>query len=331
VKLGRLIAFVAGLCLALPVRAEEPSPLSLKFTIALPGVEGRLDHADTDPATHRLFFAALGNNTLEVVDVAAAKRLHTIDGLKKPTGVLFLADENLLVVASGNDGTCRFYDGSTYAEKGRITGVDDADNLRYDAKAKRIYLGYGNGALGVIDPVAMKLTGRITLPKHPEAFQLEQAGPRIFVNVPAAREIAVVDRVAAKVIETWPVTDFRANFPMALDEAQHRLFIGCRTPARLLAFDTRSGKRIADAALSGDIDDLFFDAASSRLLATCGEGFVDVFHIGVPARLERTHRLPSAAGARTAFFSADSGLCLAVPHRGTQGAEIRVFGAAARR
>ena len=326
----RLIFFFAALSLAWPLGAEEPAPLTLARSIALPGVEGRFDHAAGDPATHRLFFAALGNNTLEVVDIAAGKRLHSIGGLKKPTGVLFLADENLLVVASGDDGTCRFYDGTTYAEKGRVTGLDDADNLRFDAKAKRVWIGYGEGALGVIDPVAMRLTGRIPLAKHPEAFQLEENGPRIFVNVPDAKQIAVVDRAAGKVVATWPVDEFRANFPMALDEAQHRLFTGCRTPARLLAFDTQSGKRVADAPLSGDIDDVFFDAASSRLFASCGEGFVDVFRFEAPAHLERTHRLLSAVGARTAFFTAKLGFCLAVPHRGAQGAEIRVFGVAAR-
>ena len=323
------LALIMALGVAL-LHADEPAPLTLKSTIALPGVEGRFDHAAADVATHRLFFAALGNNTLEVVDVAAGKRLHTITGLKKPTGVLFLAGENLLVVANGDDGTCRFYDGKSYAERGRVTGVDDADNLRFDAKAKRIWLGYGEGALGVIDPVAMKLTASIPLAKHPESFQLEQDGPRIFVNVPDAKQIAVVDRVAGKVVETWPLQDVRANFPMALDENRHRLFVGCRQPARLLAFDTQSGRRVEETTMSGDIDDLFFDAASSRLLASCGEGFVDIFRFTAPAELAHSHRLPSAAGARTAFFSAELRMfCLAVPHRGAQGAEIRIYTLAA--
>ena len=322
---------LAALSLAWPLHAEEPAPLTLQRAIALPGVEGRFDHAAFDAATHRLFFAALGNNTLEVVDVAAGKRVHSIAGLKMPTGVLFLAEENLLVVACGGDGTCRFFDGTSYAEKGRVTGVDDADNLRFDAQARRIYLGYGGGALGVIDPVAMKLIASIALAKHPESFQLEENGPRIFVNVPEAKHIAVVDRAAGKVVATWPVGEFRANFPMALAEVQHRVFIGCRAPARLLAFDTQSGQRVADAPLSGDIDDVFFAAATSRLFASCGEGFTDVFHFTAPATLARTHRLPSAAGARTAFFTPKSGFALAVPHRGAQGAEIRVFGVAAPR
>ena len=321
-------AAVLGVAL---LHAEEAAPLALKSAIALPGVEGRFDHAAFDAATHRLFFAALGNNTVEVVDIAAGRRRHSIAGLKTPTGVLFLAEENVLVVACGGDGTCRFFDGTSYAEKGRVTGVDDADNLRFDAQASRIYLGYSGGALGVIDPVAMKLTASIALARHPESFQLEENGPRIFVNVPEAKHIAVVDRAAGKVVATWPVGEFRANFPMALDEAQHRVFIGCRAPSRLLAFDTQSGQRVADAPLSGDIDDVFFDAASSRLFASCGEGFTDVFHFTAPATLTRMHRLTSAAGARTAYFTPQSGFCLAVPHRGAQGAEVRVFGVMAPR
>lgn len=321
------LAFVTFLLLFPSLHAEAPVPLTLTHSILLPGVEGRFDHAAADPSTHRVFFAALGNNTLEVVDVGEGKRLHTITGLQKPTGVLFLAGSDLLVIANGSDGTCRFYDGTSYAERGRITGLDDADNLRYDKKANRVYVGYGEGALGVIDPETMKLVGSIPLPKHPESFQLEENGPHIFVNIPGAQQVAVVDRDVAKVVATWPVEDVRANFPMALAEQQHRLFVGYRQPARLLAFDTQSGKRIAETPMSGDVDDLFFDATANCILASCGEGFIDVFRFEPPSTLTHTHQLTTAAGARTGFFSATlQSFCVAVPHRDTQGAEIRVFG-----
>jgi len=320
------LAVVFTLMLLPQVDAGEAASLAPKGSVALPNVEGRFDHAAIDLAMHRLFFAALGNNTLEVVDVNSSKRLHTISGLKKPTGIAFLADSNLLVVANGGDGTCRFYDGTSYTERGRITGVDDADNLRYDAKAKRVYLGYGEGALGVIDPTAMKLLSSIALSKHPESFQLEEDNPRIFVNVPDAKQITVVDRSAGKVLANWPVESGHANFPMALAEKQHRVFVGCRQPAKLLAFDTESGKSVGEATMSGDVDDLFFDPATSELMASCGDGFIDVFHFAPPAGLSRTHRIASASGARTSFYSAKLGaLYLAVPHRGPQGAEIRFY------
>jgi DNA-binding beta-propeller fold protein YncE len=306
-------------------RAEEPA-LKLERTIALPGVEGRFDHAAADPETKRLFFAALGNNTLEIVDIASGTRVHTIRNLRKPTGVLFLRDSNSLVVANGDDGTCRFFDGKTYAETGRITGLEDADNVRLDRKANRIYLGYGEGGLAVIDPAAMKVVGRIALKAHPESFQLEENGPRIFINVPDARQIVVIDRERGTLADTWPLADFRANFPMALDEARHRLYVGCRQPARLLVLDTATGKRVVDRPLSGDTDDLFYDASTKCLIASCGEGFVDVVRGVGDASPAKVERLATAAGARTSLLIPQLGLfCLAVPHRGAQGAEIRVY------
>src|SRR5258708_2715574 len=177
-----------------------------------------MDPAAVGAGPRRVFFAALENNTLEVAEFTAGKRLHTITGLKKPTGVLFLAGLSLIVVANGDDGTCRFYDGTSYAERGRVTGLDDADNMRFDAKTNRIYIGYGEGALGAIDPATMKLTGQIALAGHPESFQMENDGQRIFVNVPDAKQIAVANRNTGKTTALWPLPDVRANFPMALDE-----------------------------------------------------------------------------------------------------------------
>jgi WD40 repeat protein len=289
-------------------------------------VSGRFDHFAIDAKGHRLFAAALGNDTLEIVDVRAAKHLHSIAGLKKPTGVLFLPDKNEIVVACGSDGTCRFYDGSSYELKATISKVDDADNLRFDAADDTIYLGYGDGALGVIDPKSHQLAGSIPLQGHPESFQLESNGSRIFVNVPDRKHIAVVDRARKQVLTTWPVEGSSQNFPMALDEKAHELFIGCRRPARLLIYDTQAGRKIAEATLAGDIDDLFFDPGTTRLYASCGEGFVDVFSRTRDGAWSRNSHIPSASGARTSFFSAVlNGYYLAVPKRIGQEAEIRIF------
>src|SRR6266516_2710927 len=159
---------------------------------------------------------------------------------------------------------------------------------------------------------------------HPESFQLEQNGNRIFVNVPDAKHIAVVDRQKRIVIATWPMEKFRANFPMALDGANHRLFVGCRTPSRLVAFDTTTGKMVTDLEISGDTDDTFYDAKLKRVYISCGEGFVDVIDQRNADSYQSRERIASRAGARTSFFSAEMNeLYLAVPQRGNQDAEIR--------
>lgn len=317
---------VAVLAITGSARAADAEVLRLTHTIPLPGVKGRFDHFACDPNAKLLALAALGNDTGELFDVAEFKRLHTIAGLRKPTGALLLADPHRCYFANGGDGTFRAFDGAGFAPAAQLNAVDDADNVRFDAAAKLIYIGYGEGALAITDPAAGKLLHSIPLAAHPESFQLETRGPRIFVNVPGKKHIAVVDRQQRKVIATWPMEKWQANFPMALDETTHRLFVGCRNPARLVVLDTERGTPVADVEISGDTDDLFFDAKRQRLYISCGEGFLDVIQRHENDRFERTARIPTRAGARTSYFSRELDLLfLAVPERDRHEAELRVY------
>ena len=312
--------------LVFAAHAAEPTSLTLTQTIPLPGVQGRFDHFAIDVTGRRLFVAALGNNTLEVIDLAAGKRILSVAGMSKPTGILYFPESNRIFVANGDDGTLKILDGATFKVANNLTSLDDADNLRFDPKTKLAYLGYGDGALGIIDTVSAKAVAKVELPKHPESFQLEQDGHRVFVNVPDAKQVAVIDRDKRTVVETWPMEKFQANFPMALDEANHRLFIGCRQPARLVVLDMKTGKAVTDLAISGDIDDLFYDARLKRLYLSCGEGYIDVVAQRSADTYQLRERMPTRPGARTAFFSKDlNEFYLAVPQRGNQQAEIRVF------
>lgn len=322
--IGNFIFISALACVA--ASAAETGTLRHIQTVPLPKVAGRFDHFACDVAGRRLFVAALGNNTVEVIDLEKFGRLHSIRDLRKPTGVLYLAEAGRLYVANGDDGTFRAFDGKTFAPLGRIGSVDDPDNVRFDVNAQRIYVGFGDGSLGVTDQHARELSGRIELKAHPESFQLERAGPRIFVNLPDAKSVAILDREKRAIVAQWPMEKYQANFPMALDEANHRLFVGCRRPARLVIFDTVSGKPAADLEISGDTDDLFFDTKRQRLYVSCGEGFIDVIQRRDGDRYERIARVPTRSGARTSFFSPElDQLYLAVPQRGGQEAEIRVY------
>jgi hypothetical protein len=233
-----------------------------------------------------------------------------------------------VIVASGEDGKCRVYD----AEQkllGTVGGLDDADNVRYDADAKLAYVGYGDGALAVIDPEAVKRVAEVKLDGHPESFQLEAKGKRIFVNVPSAKQVAVIDREKRAVVAKWDLKDAAANFPMALDEANHRVFVGCRSPAKVLVIDAESGRTVASVDCAGDADDVFFDAARKRVYVTGGDGTVSVIERLGADGYKLVGKVDSAAGARTSLFVPGSGtLYVAVPRRGGQRCELRVFRAA---
>jgi DNA-binding beta-propeller fold protein YncE len=306
--------------------AQEKAPLRLMQTIALPNVEGRIDHLAVDLQRQQLFLAALGNDTLEVIDLKAGKAIGSVKGLREPQGVAFIPEAKAVYVANGGDGECAAFAADSLAPLRHVKFSGDADNLRYDAVTKLLYVGYGDGAIGVFEALTGKVIGDIKLPAHPEAFGLEQSGPRIFVNIPKAKQVAVIDRQKRAVIAHWPVTQAAANYPMALDETHHRLFIGCRQPARLLALDTDTGELVAQVECAGDTDDVFYDAKNKRIYVSGGEGFISVFAQVDVDNYQPVAKISTAAGARTSLLVPALGrLYLAVPHRGDPPAEVRVY------
>lgn len=327
--LGYSLAVMAMLGLAffvVPGGAQESAPLRQIQVIPLENVEGRIDHFSVDLKGQRLFMSALGNDTLEVFDLRTGRRIHTIPGLGAPQGNCFVPESHRLFVANDEGGIVEIFDGDSFQLLTSVDYSDDADNVRYDPRARRVFVGYGNGALGILDAESGKRLGDIKLDGHPESFQLEKNGPRIFVNVPDAREIEVVDRDKQVVTLRWPLNGDHANFPMALDELSHRLLVACRKPAELLVLDTESGRIVARVACAGDADDLFYDAARKRIYVSGGEGFLSVIEQRDADHYTPLAKIPTAPGARTSFFVPDlNRLLLAVPHRGAQQAEVRVY------
>jgi DNA-binding beta-propeller fold protein YncE len=316
---------------------QEAAALSLKTRIALPNVDGRMDHFGVDVKGQRLFVSALGNHTAEVIDMKSGQRVRTLSGLEEPQGQFYDPATNRLFVASG-DGLTRIYDGTTFQLLETVKFSDDADNVRYDARSQHVIVGYGgekalrgrpagSGALGILDTSGKKIA-EIVVDAHPESFQLEKIGPRVFVNVPDKKEIEVTDLAKGNVLARWPTTAATTCFPMALDEAHHRLFAGCRMPARLLVYDTETGKTVASPEVVGDTDDFFYDAQRSRVYVIGGQGFIDVLQQKDPDHYERIARYPVPPGTRTGLFVPEWGeLLVAVPHRGEQRSEILVYDA----
>src|SRR5262245_16943028 len=213
---ARIILAAAMLMVAIErPAAQTPSalPLQLEAKIALGDVQGRIDHMAIDLARQRLFVAELGNNTVSVVDLHERKVIARLEGLKEPQGVGYVPSMQTLYVANAGDGSVRVYLGGEYAPAGAIELGADADNIRIDAATERVFVGYGNGGLAVIDARAFRKVADIALPVHPESFQLDRASDRIFVNLPKVRAIAVVDREAVRQTQSWPMVTAEGNYP----------------------------------------------------------------------------------------------------------------------
>ncbi len=275
-------------------------PLALEAKIALGNVAGRIDHLAIDLPRQRLFVAELGNNSVGIVDLKDRKLTRTISGLKQPQGVGYHQPTDTLYVANAGDGSVRIFNGPDYSAAGRIDLGHDADNVRIDDTANRIIVGYGNGALAVIDPKTRSKIADIPLKAHPEGFQLDAKSNQIIVNVPDANAVSVIDSGTGQQKATWLTNGARGNFPMAIDEASSQVVVVFRSPAKLRGYSIQAGKMVRELEICGDSDDVFFDAKRKRLYISCGAGFIDV--IDASGAYKRLARIPTGQGARTSLF-----------------------------
>jgi hypothetical protein len=308
--------------------AQGAPPLKLSTRIPLPNVMGRMDHMAVDVDGQRVFATAFDNHTLEVIDLRAGKDVSSIPNLNQPQGAYYDVTGKRLFVASGGDGTAKIFNGTTLQLMQTVKLGQDADNVRFDTRRNHVLAGYGgekflygkaerqqgDGALAILD-LTGKLVAQIPTAAHPESFQLEKIGNRVFINVPDKMEIQVAELAANRTIAHWPATGCSDNFPMSLDEAHHRLFVACRNPAALMAFDTDTGKPVANLKLDPAVfsDDIFYDAANSRIylvgraVGAADErapspGFVEVIRQVDANRYEKLGGYPTGWGAQTGWF-----------------------------
>ena len=259
-----------------PQSNGNPSPLQLEAKIPLGSVRGRIDHMAIDLARRRLFVAELGNGSVGVVDLNEGKVDKRLTGFKEPQGIGYVTSTDTVYIANGGDGMVSAFAGADLTATGRIPLGDDADNIRVDQDANRIIVGYGSGALAVLDPATHTKVAHIALKAHPESFQLDRPKGRIFANVPSAHEIAVVDLTAGKQVASWKLPSPGANFPMAVDESAGTVIVVLRNPARLVVLKADDGGTVAQMETCNDSDDVFVDRARKRIYVSCGEGAIDV-------------------------------------------------------
>ena len=311
--------------------AERAEPLVQTDSVPLENAKGRFDHFASGGG--RVFVSALGSNAVEIINISGRILEHTITGVPDPQGVAFSPDANKIFAASG-EGKVYIYDAKSYEHLATVDFPGGADNLRYDTANRRLYVGCGDdektGAIAAIDATTNQRTEEeYKLGGEPESFQLEKSGPNIYVNVPDLKQIVVINR-DTKAMTHWALTGASSNFPMALDEADRRLFVGTHDPPRLVVFDTTSGRQIAVLPSVQDTDDLYFDSDRKRIYMPGGQGFIYTFQMIDPDHYKLLAKIPTAIGGRTAGYFGRQGkgfdrFYLAVPAHGGQPAELRIY------
>lgn len=315
------------------IHSAGSAPLKLVQTFKLPAdVKGHFDHVTVDVKGHRLFATPEGYKAVLVLDDETGKIVQTIRGIERPHAVLYREDLNRIYVTDGGAGDVKIYDARTYQLVKSVKLLADADSIGYDPATGYLYVDNGGGDAGqtysmfsVIDTTKgakaadLKIDGD-TL----EAMALETSSPRIYVNNRSKNEVAVVDRQARSLIESWPVTMGKFNVAMALDEANHRLFVACRS-GYIVVFDTQTGKELQALPITKGVDDLAYDSASRRIYAAC-DGAVDVYEQSDPDHYKSLGKVETGPAAKTARLVPElNRYFVAAPEHGSTPAEILVF------
>jgi hypothetical protein len=328
VALG-IVSYRSSIIVAAQNAPRDILPLQLEEQIPVPSVAGRIDHFSADAKRKRLFVSALGNNSLEVIDVFAGRVVHSIKGLAQPQGPLYVPAVDKLYVANAEDGKVRVYDGATYTLRKTIDFGKDPDNMRYDETSKRVYVGFGedDGGIGMIDPKTDERIGDVYKTEgHPESFQVEAKGEHIFANVPDAGNVVESIDKKTGAMTKWSLKGLRGNYAMALNEEDHRLFTITRKTPMMVVLDTQSGKEIARLRAAGECDDVFFDPTRKRIYVIGGEGIISVFQQNDPDHYELVANVPSAVGIRTGYYYAKRDrFYVAVPAKGNEPAQVWTF------
>ena len=299
------MAYFLIICFFTQCKGQKPfgtEHLELEKEIPMPEVKGRIDHMAINLKEQMLYVAALGNNTIEVVDLKAGKLVHSIKGLDQPQGVAYIPETNELVVANGGNGNCIFFNAVTFEKIATIRLDGDADNIRHNALSGKIYVGYGNGGIAEVDVIKHQLLREVKLNAHPESFQLDQKNNRLFVNLPDANSIAVIKLSDLELLDTWKIKKERANYPMTLDTANNLVVVGYRHPAVLVGYDLQTGKELARAELVSDVDDIFYYQSANEVLASGGGGSTNIFKIDSAIGFKQIANIPTRDGARTALL-----------------------------
>jgi len=297
-----LILFLPGLMCCDGQKPFGVQHLIVEKVIELPEVRGRIDHMAINLRNNVIYIAALGNNTVEVVDLNKASLVYSIKGLDEPQGICYIPVSNEIVIANGGNGKCMFYNASTYSLLSTIDVGGDADNIRYDDRDNIIYVGYGNGGIAAIDAKAHKKINEVKLPAHPESFQLDHKHHLLFVNLPDDNSIAVVDQQNLKVADIWETKGLRANFPMTLDTTSGIVIVGFRNPATLVIYNPVTGQEQNRTELIGDVDDVFFDEKEQEIFASGGSGYINIFKKENDHSFKKIASIPTRSGARTSLL-----------------------------
>jgi DNA-binding beta-propeller fold protein YncE len=290
----RRIALALALAASALLLGQSSPPYRITHTYALGG-DGSWDYVVPDPPHHRLFIAR--QDRVMVVDEDSGKLLGEVTGIQGAHGTAVAESSGRGFATSGNDQSVVMFDLKTYKALGRIPAAEDADAILYDAPSNRVFTLNGDAhSSTVIDPKAGKAIATVALGGKPE-YGVSAGDGKVYANLTDTSEVVEIDAKTATVGRRWSTALCKQPVSMAIDNAHHRLFSGCRSGVMAIS-DYQSGKVVATVHIGNGVDGAGYDPATGDAFASNADGTLTVIHQDSPDAYRVIQTLETPQGSR---------------------------------
>lgn len=263
------------------------------------GGAGGWDYATVDSQNHLLYVTR--STHTDVIDDESGKLVADIPGQQRSHGVALVPSVGRGFITDGGAGNVLIFDLKTDAVLGRIDTARDSDGIVYDLASNKVLAVSGDAGLLIpispgVDPELGKADPAIDLGGAPEFLAVDGHG-KAYINLVDKDQVAVVDTHTMKVIARWPTSPGGRPTGLAIDPEHHRLFIGCRSPQKMIVMNADNGKVLADPAIGAGNDAVGFDNGDA--LASCRDGTMTVVREVSPDQFKLVQVVKTRPGART--------------------------------
>jgi DNA-binding beta-propeller fold protein YncE len=267
------------------LHAADMAPLTQIGSTPLPEVTGGdFDHFAVDLRHNRLYVAAEVYASIEVFDLKTGKHLLSALGVvKSPRKIVFLEDQNQLLVADAGNASCEFLD-ATNLHLIKSVALDPGPDAGVYAPQSRIfYIGNGGRAaktdfsyVSMLSVDKQEVIGRIRVEAATlKTLVLDPTTEKLYVTMRDKNQVGVVNLEKKAVEQTWSSPELHVDSAMAYDPIHKRIFVGDRNPGKLVVLDADDGHVIHTLDIGNVSDDMTYDSAHHRIYVSSEDG-VDV-------------------------------------------------------
>ena len=254
------------------VDAAPDSEYALVKKIPIPG-QGSFDYLTVDESARRLYVSH--GTQVEVLDIDSLSLVGNVPKTPGVHGIAIAPESGRGFVSNGKASTVTIFDLKTLKLISEVPTGQKPDAIIYDPATERVFAfnGESNSATA-IDAGSGKVAGSVDLGGGPEFAVADGAG-YVFNNLEDQHQVLKINSRTLKVEAHWPTAPCSSPSSMAMDRANRRLFIGCRSKV-MAVMSADTGQIITTLPIGDHVDATAFDSETKLIFNSNGEGTVTV-------------------------------------------------------